>query len=92
MPISAPHSALTLQTDAGPDGTAAAVWSDGSTVLAATKPPGSAAFGEPVPIGSGQTPDVAVGPGGRVLAVWVANDGLHAAERPAGAPGFGDLV
>ena len=80
-----------MQTDAGADGTAAAVWSDGTTVRAAVKPAGGSTFGQPVPIGSGQAPDVAVGPGGRVLAVWAANDGLHAAERPAGAPGFGDL-
>jgi hypothetical protein len=91
VPISAPESALAMQTDAGADGTAAAVWSDGTTVRAAVKPAGSATFGAPVPIGSGQTPDVAVSPGGRVLAVWVANDGLHASERPAGSPGFADL-
>ena len=91
VPISAPESALTMQTDAGADGTAAAVWSDGTTVRAAVKPAGGATFGQPVPIGSGQAPDIAVGPDGRVLAVWAANDGLHASERPAGAPGFGDL-
>ena len=91
VPISAPESAITMQTDAGADGTAAAVWSDGTTVRAAIKPAGTATFGAPVVIGSGQTPDVAVGPGGRVLAVWAAGDGVHGSERPAGAAGFGDL-
>lgn len=91
VPISAPESAITMQTDAGADGTAAAVWSDGTTVRAALKPSGSATFGAPVIIGSGLAPDVAVGPGGRVLAVWAANDGLHASERLAGTGGFADL-
>jgi hypothetical protein len=91
VPVSAPHPAITVQIGAGADGTAAAVWSDGTTVLAAVKPAGSGTFGAPVAIGSGQAPDVAVSPAGTVLAVWEGPGGIRGADRAAGAAGFTDL-
>ena len=78
---------MTMQTDAGADGTAAAVWSDGTTVRAARQAVRHRDVRAPVAIGSGQAPDVAVGPGGRVLAVWAANDGC---TRPSGWRGRAD--
>jgi hypothetical protein len=91
VPVSAPHPAITMQAGAGANGTAAVVWSDGTTVHAAVKPAGSGAFGAPVAIGSGQAPDVAVSPAGTVLAVWAATGGIRGAERVSGAAGFTDL-
>ncbi len=91
VPLSAPESAIAMHVAAGADGTAAAVWSDGTTVRAAVKRPAAADFEAPVVIGSGEDPDVAVSPSGVVLAVWTAAGGIRASERAAGATSFGDL-
>jgi hypothetical protein len=84
-----------------PDGTLVAVWPSGGAIFAATRAPGTSAFGAAVrlsaPGGFARSPQLAFTPDGHAVAVWTQSDGtgralVSAARPPGGAFGAPTVV
>jgi hypothetical protein len=86
--LSTPGISSTVATLAlGADGRVAAVWTEGTDILAATRTPtGGWATAAPIPSSGGTSKiDGAFAPDGRLTVVWQANSGgIRGAVRPAG--------